>query len=114
MRMQHDHRLQRATSEIYQQLSDDVELAHRGLLGSAALIKPLPAGCGGEDGTVLGVAPIGLPGDLRLPVLEAHTGAGLVHPLAIRHHVVDAQPDVLIRAETLVHVAVELVVLVNC
>jgi len=96
------------------QLSDDVELAHRGLFGSAALIKPLPVGCGGEDGAVLAVAPIRLQGDLFLPVLEAHTGARLVHPLSVGYHVVDAQPDVLLWSDALAHVAVELVVLVSC
>lgn len=74
-KMQHDHCLHRTTSELHPQLSDDVELADRGLLGSAALVKPLPVGRGGEDGAVLAVASVGLPGDLRLPVLEAHTGA---------------------------------------
>lgn len=100
--------------QIYQQLSDDVELAHRGLLGSAALVKPLPVGRGGEDGAVLAAASVRLLGDVCLPVLEAHAGARLVHPLTIRHHVVDAQPDVFLQAQTLAHIAVQLVVLISC
>lgn len=52
---------------------DDVELTHRSLLSSAALIKPLPVGCGGEDAAVLAAPSVWLQGDLRLPVLEAHT-----------------------------------------
>lgn len=38
----------------------------------------------------------------------------MVHPLAIGHRVVDAQPDVLLWADALTHVVVELVVLVPC
>lgn len=38
----------------------------------------------------------------------------MVHPLAFGHHVIDAQPDVLLRADALTYVAVELVVLVSC
>lgn len=95
-------------------LSDNVELTHRGLFSSAALIKPLSIGCGGKDGAVLAVAPVRLQGNLSLPVLEAHTGAWLVHPLAVCHHVIDAQPDVLIGADALTDVVVQLVVLVSC
>lgn len=94
--------------------SYDIELAHKGLLSPAALVEPLPVGRGGEDGAVLAAASVWLQGDLRLPVLEAHVGARLVHPLAVGHHVVDAQPDVLLGADALAHVAVELVVLVPC
>ena len=36
----------------------------------------------------------------------------MVHPLALHHHVVDAQPDVLLWADALTDVVVELVVLV--
>lgn len=53
--------------------SDDVELTHRSLFSSAALIKPLPVGCGGEDAAVLAAPSVWLQGDLCLPVLEAHT-----------------------------------------
>lgn len=94
--------------------SHDVELTHRGLFSSAALVKPLPLGCGGEDGAVLPAPSVRLQRDRRLPVLEAHTGPRLVHPQAVGHHVVDAQPDVLLGAEALAHVAVELLVLVRC
>lgn len=38
----------------------------------------------------------------------------MVHPLAIGHHVVDAQPDVLLWADALAYIVVELVVLVSC
>lgn len=93
---------------------NDVELTHWGLLSSAALIKPLPLSCGGEDGTVLAVAAVGLQGDLCLPVLETHIRARLVHPLAVGDHVVDAQPDVLLGADALPHVVVELLVLLPC
>lgn len=94
------------------QPSDDVELTHRRLLASAALVEPLAVGCGGEDAAVLAAPSVRLQGDVRLPVLEAHAGARLVHPLALCHHVVDAQPDVRLWAHALAHVAVELVVLV--
>lgn len=93
--------------------SHDVELAHGRLRGSAALVEPLPVGRGGEDGAVLAAPAVRLQGDLRLPVLEAHAGARLVHPVAVGHHVVDAQPDVLLGPDALAHVAEELVVLVS-
>lgn len=99
--------------DVRRELSDDVELAHRSLFRSAALIKPLPVGCGGEDGTVLATPSVWLQGDFCLPVLEAHTGARLVHPLAVGHYVINAQPDVLLWADALTYVAVELVVLVS-
>lgn len=106
--------LHRATLMSEKQPSHDVELAHWSLFSSAALIKPLPVGRGGEDGAVLAAPSVWLQGDLRLPVLEAHAGARLVHPLAVGHHVVDAKPDVLLGADALAYVAVELVVLVSC
>lgn len=59
---------------VRKQLSDDVELTHRGLFSSAALIKPLPVGCSGKDGAVLSASSVRLLSDLCLPVLEAHTG----------------------------------------
>lgn len=95
-------------------LSDDVELTHRRLLSPAVLIEPLPAGCGGEDGAVLAAPPIWLMGDFCLPVFEAHIRARLVNPLAIGNYIINSQPDVLIGADALAHVAVELVVLVPC
>lgn len=94
--------------------SDDIELTHRGLFSSTALIKPLPVGCGGQDGTVLTAPPVWLQGDLCLPVFEAHAGPRLVHPLTIGHHVIDTQPDVILWADALADVVVELVVLVSC
>lgn len=59
---------------VTEQLSDDVELTHRGLFSSAALIKPLAVGCSGKDGAVLSPPSIRLQGDLSLPVFEAQTG----------------------------------------
>ena len=90
---------------------DDVELADRGPLATAALVKPLPVGGDGEDGAVLAAAPVRLQGDLRLPVLEAQRAARLVHPVALRHHVVDSQPDVLVEADAAADVVIQLVVL---
>lgn len=95
-------------------LSDDVKLTHRGLFCSAVLIEPFPIGCGGQDGTVLGVPPVGLVGDLSLPVLEAYAGACLVHPVSVHYHVIDTQPDLLLRPDALANVAVKLVILVCC
>lgn len=80
----------RSDANVKKKPSDDVELAHRSLFGFAALIEPLPVGCGGEDGTVLAAPSVRLQGDLSLPVLEAHAGAWLVHPLAVGHKVIDA------------------------
>lgn len=93
--------------------SDDVELAHGRLLSPAALIEPLPVGRGGEDGAVLAAASVWLQGDFRLPVLEAYVGAWVVQPLTVSHHIIDAQPDVLLWADALAHVVVELVILVS-
>lgn len=106
--------LQRVTLTPESRLSDDVELAHRGFLGPAVLVEPLPVGRGGEDGAVLAAPSVRLQGDLRLPVFEAHVGPRLVHPLAVGHNVVDAQPDLLLGADALADVAVELVILVSC
>lgn len=47
----------------------------------------------------------------RVPVLVQDAGAGLVHPFALSHHVVDAQPDLLVGADALSDVVPELVVL---
>lgn len=101
-------------SQKTESVLDDVELTHRSFLSPAALIKPLPVGRDGEDGAVVAAPSVRLQGDLCLPVLEAHVGARLVHPLALGHQVVDAQPDVRLWADALAHVAVELVVLVSC
>ena len=48
----------------------------------------------------------------RVPVFVCDAGAGLVHPGALRHHVVDPQPDLLSRADALADVVSELVVLI--
>lgn len=93
--------------------SDDVELAHRSLLGSAALVEPLPVGWDGQDGAVLAAPSIRLQGDLCLPVLEAHSGAWMVQPQTVGHHIVDAQPDVLLQAEALACILVELIILIT-
>lgn len=93
--------------------SDDVKLTHRSLLSPAALIKPLPVGRGGEDGTVLASASVWLQGDVCLPVLEAHVGAQMIQPLTVSHHVIDAQPDVLPWTDALAYVVVELVILIS-
>lgn len=61
--------------DVRNQASDDVKLAHKSPFSPAALVKPLPFGCGGEDATVLAAASVWLQGDLCLPVLEAHAGA---------------------------------------
>lgn len=94
--------------------SNDVELADGRLLLAAVLVVPLPAGGPGQDGAVLGLASIWLWGPVvgGVPVFECDAGARLVRPGALRHHVLDAQPDLLIRADALADVVSELVVLI--
>lgn len=93
--------------------SDNVELAHGGLLSPTALIKPLPVGRVGQNAAVLAAAAVGLMGYFRLPVLEAYADARLIHPVTFFQHVVDAQPDVFLRPDGLADVGVELVVLIT-
>lgn len=94
--------------------SNDVELADGGLLLTTVLVQPLPAGGPGQDGTILGLATVRLKGPAvgRVPVFVCNAEACLVHPGALGHHVVDAQPDLLIWADALADVVSELVVLV--
>lgn len=95
--------------------SHDVELADRRPLLAAVLVKPLPLGGPRQDGAVLGHAPVGLtgPGVGRVPVRVGDGEARLVRPGALGHHVVDAQPDLLVRAHALPEVLPELGVLVG-
>lgn len=62
----------------------------------------------------MGLAAVWLRGPLvgGVPVFVCNAGAGLVHPGALSHHVVDAKPDLLIWANALADVVSELVVLV--
>lgn len=92
---------------------NDVKLTDRGPLLTAALIKPGPLRGPGQDGAVLGLAPVRLRGPVvgRVPVLVGDAEAGLVRPDALGRHVVDAQPDLLVGADALTDVVSELVVL---
>lgn len=94
--------------------SDNVELAHGGLLLSALLVQPLPPGGRGQDGAVLRGASVGLRGRAagRVPVLVRDGQAALVDPGALRGHVVDAQPHVLVRPDALADVLREPLVVV--
>lgn len=91
---------------------DDVELADRRLFTTAVLVKPLPVGCAGQDGTVLTAASIRLMGDLWFPVLKAYWWACLVSPLALLQYVIYTQPDVPFWPDGLPDVLVQLVVLI--
>lgn len=95
--------------------SNNVELADEGLLVTTLLIKPLPVGGPRQDGTVLRRATVWLSGPAVgcVPVLVSDAQASLVHPNALRHHVVDSQPHLLVWAEALTDVVTELVVLVG-
>lgn len=95
--------------------SNDVELADGGLLLATVLVKPLPAGGPGQGGAVLRLATVRLRGPAvgRVPVFECNAYAGLVHPSAFSHHVVGAQPDLLVWANALADVVSELVVLIT-
>ena len=53
-----------------------------------------------------------LPNTGRVPVFVRNTEASLVHPGALGHHVIEAQPDLRVRADALADVVSELVVLV--
>lgn len=94
--------------------SNYVELADGGLLLSAVLVQPLPPGGSGQDGAVLRGASVGLRGRSagRVPVVVRDGQAALVHPGALRCHVVDAQPDLLVRPDALADVVGEPLVLV--
>lgn len=94
--------------------SNNGELADGGLLLKAAFIKPLPTGGPWQDATVLGLAAVRLrrPGVGRVPVFVWNAEAALVYPGALSHHVVDAQPDLLIWADALADVVSELVILI--
>lgn len=94
--------------------SNDVELADEGLLLATLLIQPLPVGSR-QDGTVLRRATVWLWGPAVgcVPVLVCDAQARLVHPNALRHHVVDSQPHRLVWAEALADVISELVVLLG-
>lgn len=94
--------------------SNDVVLADRGLLFTAVLIKPLPAGGHGEDGTVLRLVAVWLRGPTvgGVPVFVCDADTGLVHPFALSHHVIDAQPHLLTGADALADVFSELVILI--
>lgn len=95
--------------------SNDVELADEGLLLATLLIKPLPVGGPRQDGTVLRRATVWLRGPAVgcVPVLVCDARASLVHPHALRHHVVDSQPHLLVWAKALADVVSELLVLVR-
>lgn len=95
-------------------LSDDVELADRCLLSMTALIKPLSIGSGGKDGTVVGTSTVWLVGNVSLPVLKEQVGARLVEPFPLGQHVIDAQPNVFLRANAPADVVDELIVLIPC
>lgn len=94
--------------------SNNVELADRGLLFTTVLVKPLPIGGPRQDGAVVGLATVWLRGPVvgGVPVFECNADTGLVHPAALSHHVIDAQPDLLIWADPLADVVSELVVLI--
>lgn len=68
----------------------------------------------GQDGTVLRVAAVWLSGpSVRcVPVFVHDAVPGLVHPGALSYHVIDAHPDLLIRAHAVTDVVSELVILV--
>lgn len=89
-------------------------MADGGLLLTAVLVKPLPLGGCGQDGTVLGLSAVGLRGPEvgRVPVFVCDSEAGLIHPGALCGHVIDAQPDLRVRADAVADVVSELVVLV--
>ena len=89
--------------------SNNVELADRRLLITTVLVEPLPTGGPGKGHAVLGLPAIRL---RTFPVFVCDAGAGLVHPDALVHHIVDAQPDLLIRADAPADVISELVILV--
>lgn len=94
--------------------SDNIELADGGLFLLTVLVKPLPASGSRQHRTVLGLSAVRLRGPAvgRVPVFVRDADPGLVIPNAIGHHVVDAQPDLLVRADSLADVVSELVVLV--
>lgn len=92
--------------------SDDVELTDGRLLLATVLIKPLPVGRCGQDGTILGHASVRLRGPEvgGVPVFIGNARSGLVRPLAFGYHVVDAQPHLLVLPQAQADVVPELVV----
>lgn len=89
----------------------DGELADVGQLLSAPLVEPLADGGARQGRAVFQLAAVGLGGDFSLPVLVADGGARHVDPLALRGHVVEAQPDLGLGADALARVIVEGIVL---
>jgi len=89
----------------------DHELADVGQLVFAPLVKPLADGGPRQSRAVFQLAAVGLGGDFSLPVLVADGAARHVDPLALCRHVVEAQPDLCLRADALAHVVIESVVL---
>lgn len=62
----------------------------------------------------MGLAAVRLRGPAvgRVPVFVCNPGAGLIHPGALSHHVVDAKPHLLVRTDAAADVVSELVVVV--
>lgn len=89
----------------------DHELADVGQPLFALLVEPLAHRGPRQGRTVFQLAAIRLGGDFSLPVLVADGAARHVDPLALCCHVVEAQPDLHLRANALAHVVVEGVVL---
>lgn len=87
------------------------ELADVRQLLSAPLVEPLAIGGPRQSRTIFQLAAVGLGGDFSLPVLVADGAACHVDPLALHGHVVEAQPDLGLRADALAHVVVEGIVL---
>lgn len=89
----------------------DHELADVGQPLFAPLVKPLAHRGPRQGRAVFQLAAVGLGGDFSLPVLVADGAARHVNPLALRRHVVEAQPDIHLGADALAHVVVEGVIL---